>query len=177
MKIKILVECDPQSLEKICNEFIANKHVINIQFKINNYPDYFAFVTYEDKQHVRLDFCSSILSSARNIDFSDWSDISMIFEIDSVKSPFYEEGDLSRHYLSKIAEAGFNLMKAKDEFGDSIYKINLKNLSDLQLLHKTVNHDLIISFPESKPVPENTMSILCDSDDEPQLLIYDFWIE
>lgn len=49
MKIKILVECDPQSLEKICNKFIANKHVINIQFQINNYPDYFAFVTYEDK--------------------------------------------------------------------------------------------------------------------------------
>ena len=69
MKIKILVECDPQSLEKICNEFIANKHVINIQFKINNYPDYFAFVTYEDKQHVRLVFCSSILNSARDIDF------------------------------------------------------------------------------------------------------------
>ena len=101
----------------------------------------------------------------------------MIVEIDSVKSPFYEEGELSRHYLSKLAEAGFNLMKSKDEFGDSIYKIHLKNLSDLQLLHKTVNHDLIISFPESKPVPENTMSILCDSDDEPQLLIYDYWIE
>lgn len=49
MKIKILVECDPQSLEKICNRFIANKHVINIQFKIGNYPEYFAFVTYEDK--------------------------------------------------------------------------------------------------------------------------------
>ncbi len=48
MKIKILVECDPQSLEKLVNEFITDKHVINIQFKINNYPDYFAFVTYED---------------------------------------------------------------------------------------------------------------------------------
>jgi hypothetical protein len=101
----------------------------------------------------------------------------MIFEIDSVKSPFYEEGDLSSYYLSKLAEAGFNLMKSKDEFGDSIYKIYLKNLSDLQLLHKTVNHDLIISFPESKPTPKNTMSTLCDSDDEPQLLIYDDWIE
>ena len=50
-------------------------------------------------------------------------------------------------------------------------------MKDLQLLHKIVNHDLIISFPESKPVPEKTMDILCDSDDEPQLLIYDDWIE
>ena len=49
MKVKILVECDPQSLEKEVNEFIADKHVINIKFKINDYPDYFAFVTYEDK--------------------------------------------------------------------------------------------------------------------------------
>ena len=101
----------------------------------------------------------------------------MIFEIYSVKSPFYEEGDLSRHYLSKLAEAGFNLMKSEDEFGDLIYKINLKNLSDLQLLHKIVNHDLIISFPESKPVPEKTMDILCDSDADPKLLIYDDWVE
>lgn len=101
----------------------------------------------------------------------------MIFEIDSVKSRFYEEGDLSRHYLSKLAGAGFKLMKSKDEFENLIYKIHVKNISDLQLLHKTVNHDLIISFPESKPVPENTMSTLCDSDDEPQLLIYDDWIE
>lgn len=101
----------------------------------------------------------------------------MIFEIDSVKSPFYEEEDLSRHYLSELTEAGFKLMKEKDEFGDSIYKIHVKNLSDLQLLHQIVNHDLIISFPESKPVPENTMSISCDSDDEPQLLIYDDWVE
>lgn len=51
MKIKILVECDPQSLEKLANEFIADKQVINIQFKINNYPDYFAFVTYEDSDN------------------------------------------------------------------------------------------------------------------------------
>ncbi|MDY5610734.1 MAG: hypothetical protein SPF32_04885 [Lactobacillus johnsonii] len=49
MKIKILVECDPQSLEKEVNEFIADKQVIDIKFKINAYPDYFAFVTYEDK--------------------------------------------------------------------------------------------------------------------------------
>ena len=49
MKIKILVEGDPQRLEKEVNEFIADKHVINIKFKINDYPDYFAFVTYEDK--------------------------------------------------------------------------------------------------------------------------------
>lgn len=109
MKIKILVECDPQSLEKICNEFIANKHVINIQFKINNYPDYFAFVTYEDKQHVRLDFCSSILNSARDIDFSDWSDISMIFEIESVNDLF-EDGCMSNGYLTALAKAGFKLV-------------------------------------------------------------------
>lgn len=51
MKVKILVECDPQSLEKLANEFIADKQVINIQFKINNYPDYFAFVTYEDSDN------------------------------------------------------------------------------------------------------------------------------
>lgn len=51
MKIKILIEYDPQSLEKSVNEFIADKHVINIQFKINNYPDYFAFVTYEDSDN------------------------------------------------------------------------------------------------------------------------------
>lgn len=101
----------------------------------------------------------------------------MIFEIDSAKSPFYEEGDLSSKYLSKLAKAGFKLMKTKDKFGDSIYKIHVKNLSDLQLLHKIINHDLIISFPESKPTPKNTMSTLCDSDDEPQLLIYDDWIE
>lgn len=69
MKIKILVECDPQSLEKLVNEFIADKQVIDIKFKINDYPDYFALVMYEDKQHVRLDFCISILSSARDIDF------------------------------------------------------------------------------------------------------------
>lgn len=67
MKIKILVECDPQSLEKLVNEFIADKQVIDIKFKINDYPDYFALVMYEDKQHVRLGFCSSILSSARDI--------------------------------------------------------------------------------------------------------------
>lgn len=101
----------------------------------------------------------------------------MIFEIDSVKSPFYEEEDLSRHYLSELTEAGFRLMKAKDKFGDSIYKIHLKNLSDLRLLRKTINHDLIISFPESRSTPQNTMSISCDRDDEPQLLIYDDWIE
>lgn len=101
----------------------------------------------------------------------------MIFEIDSAKSPFYEDGNLSRKYLSELAKAGFKLMKTKDKFGDLTYKINVKNLSDLQLLHKTVNHDLIISFPESKPVPEKTMDILCDSDDDPQLLIYDDWIE
>ena len=101
----------------------------------------------------------------------------MIFEIDSVKSQFYEKEDLSRHYLSELTEAGFKLIKAKDKFGDSIYKIHLKNLSDLRLLHKTINHDLIISFPESKPAPENTMSILCDRYDEPQLLIYDDWVE
>ena len=49
MKIKILVECDPQSLEKLVNEFIADKQVIDIKFKINDYPDYFALVMYEDK--------------------------------------------------------------------------------------------------------------------------------
>lgn len=49
MKVKILVECDPQSLEKEVNEFIADKHVINIKFKINDYPDYLAFVIYEEK--------------------------------------------------------------------------------------------------------------------------------
>lgn len=101
----------------------------------------------------------------------------MIFEIDSAKSSFYDEEHLSRQYLSELEKAGFNLMKSEDEFGDLIYKINLKNLSDLQLLHKTVNHDLIISFPESKPVPEKTMDILCDSDDDPKLLIYDDWVE
>lgn len=69
MKIKILVECDPQSLEKLVNEFIADKQVIDIKFKINDYPDYFALVMYEDKQHVRLDFCSSILNSASYSDF------------------------------------------------------------------------------------------------------------
>ena len=69
MKVKILVECDPQGLEKEVNEFIADKHVIDIKFKINDYPDYFALVMYEDKQHVRLGFCRSILSSARDIDF------------------------------------------------------------------------------------------------------------
>lgn len=62
MKIKILVECDPQSLEKLVNEFIADKQVIDIKFKINDYPDYFALVMYEDKQHVRLDICGAILS-------------------------------------------------------------------------------------------------------------------
>lgn len=101
----------------------------------------------------------------------------MIFEIHSVKDTFDEEGNLSRSYLGALAEAGFKLMKEKDEFGDSIYKIHVVNLKDLQLLHQTVNHDLIISFPESKPVPENTMSILCDRYDEPQLLIYDDWVE
>ena len=30
--------------------------------KINDYPDYFALVMYEDKQHVRLDICGAILS-------------------------------------------------------------------------------------------------------------------
>lgn len=100
----------------------------------------------------------------------------MIFEIESVNDLF-EDGCMSNGYLTALAKAGFNLMKSKDEFGDPIYKIHLKNLSDLQLLHKTVNHDLIISFSESKPVPENTMSTLCDSDDEPKLLIYDDWIE
>ena len=49
MKIKILVECDRQSLEKLVNEFIADKQVIDIKFKINDYHNYFAFVTYEDK--------------------------------------------------------------------------------------------------------------------------------
>nr|DAR43147.1 MAG TPA: Sporulation protein Cse60 [Caudoviricetes sp.] len=49
MKIKILVECDPQSLEKLVNEFIADKQVIDIKFKINDYPDYFALVMYKDK--------------------------------------------------------------------------------------------------------------------------------
>ncbi|WP_304402170.1 hypothetical protein [Lactobacillus intestinalis] len=101
----------------------------------------------------------------------------MIFEIHSVKDSFYEEGHLSRRYLGALAEAGFKLMKSKNKFGDSIYKIHVKNLSDLHLMHKIINHDLIISFPESKPVPQNTMSKLCDSDDKPQLLIYDDWIE
>ena len=41
MKIKILVECDPQSLEKLVNEFIADKQVIDIKFEIDDYPDYF----------------------------------------------------------------------------------------------------------------------------------------
>lgn len=49
MKIKILVECDPQSLEKLVNEFIADKQVIDIKFKINDYPDYLAFIIYEEK--------------------------------------------------------------------------------------------------------------------------------
>ena len=49
MKVKILVECDPQSLEKSVNEFIADKQVIDIKFNINDYPDYFALVMYEDK--------------------------------------------------------------------------------------------------------------------------------
>lgn len=49
MKIKILVECDPQSLEKSVNEFIADKQVIEIKFKINDYPEYLALVIYEDK--------------------------------------------------------------------------------------------------------------------------------
>lgn len=49
MKIKILVECDPQSLEKLVNEFIADKQVIDIKSEINDYPDYFALVMYEDK--------------------------------------------------------------------------------------------------------------------------------
>lgn len=105
----------------------------------------------------------------------------MIFEIHSVKDSFYEEGHLSRRYLGALvgalAEAGFKPMKSKNKFGDSIYKIHVKNLSDLHLMHKIINHDLIISFPESKPVPQNTMSKLCDSDDKPQLLIYDDWIE
>lgn len=101
----------------------------------------------------------------------------MIFEIDSAKSPFYDKEHLSRQYLSELEKAGFKLMKTKDEFGDLIYKINVKDLSDLQLIHKIINHDLIISFPELKPTPNHTMSTLCDSDDDPQLLIYDDWIE
>lgn len=101
----------------------------------------------------------------------------MIFEIDSAKSPFYEEGNLSRKYLSKLEKAGFELMETKNKFGKLIYKINVKNISDLKLLHKVINHDLIVSFPELKPTPNHTMSTLCDSDDEPQLLIYDDWVE
>lgn len=100
----------------------------------------------------------------------------MIFEIESVKDLF-EDGCMSNGYLTALAKAGFKLVKAKDELNDPIYKIYIKDLSSLRLLHKTVNHDLIISFPESKPAPENTMSISCDSDDDPQLLIYDDWIE
>lgn len=100
----------------------------------------------------------------------------MIFEIESVKDLF-EDGCMSNGYLTALAKAGFKLVKAKDELNDPIYKIYIKDLSSLRLLHKTVNHDLIISFPESKPVPENTMSISCDSDDDPKLLIYDDWIE
>lgn len=45
--------CDPQGLEKLVNEFIADKHVINIKFKINDYPDYLAFVIYEEN-NVRI---------------------------------------------------------------------------------------------------------------------------
>ena len=44
-------------------------------------------------------------------------------------------------------------------------------------LHKIVNHDLIISFPESKPTTKDTMSVMCDSDDNPKIIIYDDWIE
>lgn len=101
----------------------------------------------------------------------------MIFEIDSAKSPFYDKENLSRKYLSELENAGFKLMKTKDKFGDLTYKINVKDLSDLKLIHKIINHDLIISFPELKQTPNHTMSTLCDSDDDPQLLIYDDWIE
>ena len=101
----------------------------------------------------------------------------MIFEINSVYDAFFEEGAISKSYLDVLVKAGFKLIKAKDELGDLVYKIYISDLSELQLLHKVVNHDLIISFPESKPVPKNTMSVACDIDDDPRILIYDDWIE
>lgn len=98
----------------------------------------------------------------------------MIFEIWSVNDIF-EDGSMSQKYLNALAKAGFKLVKAKES--DRIYKIYIKNLSDLRLLHKIVNHDLIISFPESKPTTKDTMSVMCDSDDDPKIVIYDDWIE
>lgn len=101
----------------------------------------------------------------------------MIFEINSVYDAFLEEGAISKSYLDVLVKAGFKLIKAKDELGDLVYKIYIGDLSDLQLLHKVVNHDLIISFPESKPTTKDTMSVMCDSDDDPKIVIYDDWIE
>lgn len=100
----------------------------------------------------------------------------MIFEIWSVNDIF-EDGSMSQKYLNALAKAGFKLVKAKDELSDRIYKIYIKNLSDLRLLHKIVNHDLIILSPELKPTTKDTMSVMCDSDDDPKIVIYDDWIE
>ena len=89
MKIKIMhkvdyyglydLDTETPTLEKRVNDFIADKEVIDIKYsncisKAANQDmsvtdsDESVLIMYEDKQHVRFDFCSSILNSARNID-------------------------------------------------------------------------------------------------------------
>lgn len=43
---------------------------------------YLALVIYEDKQHVRLDFSSSVFDSACYSDFGGRSDVNMIFRLE-----------------------------------------------------------------------------------------------
>lgn len=100
----------------------------------------------------------------------------MIFKICSANG-IMEDGHMSQKYLNAIAKVGLKLVKEKDELGYTIYKICIDGLSDLRLLHKIVNHDLIISFPEFNRTAKDAMGMMCDIDVDPKIVIYDDWIE
>lgn len=102
--------------------------------------------------------------------------INMIFKIRSAND-ILEDGGMSPKYLNAIAKAGLKLVKEKDELGYTIYKIHIDGLSNLRLLHKIVNHDLVISFPEFKRTGQDALGIMCDSDASPKIIIYDDWME